>query len=279
MIYPFWYVLIYAFSKGSDAQAGGLYFFPRAFTFENFQYVLKYPGLQQATLVTLARCIVAPVVQVSLCMLGAYALSKRQLPGRKAIITFLMVPMFIGGTVVSNYIIMAKLKLLNNFLIFVLPGAFSYFTSVILRAFIDEIPGELQESALIDGASYPRIFVQIILPLCKASIAAFLFFGVVGQWLDLNTNLLYITKKSLYTLQYIMHRVITSNEARSMIDYTSGSVQKQLEQLNQSLQYQPPTPQVIKMAIIALVTMPILFIYPFFQKYFVKGMLTGSVKA
>ena len=277
MIYPFWYVLILAFNTGSDAARGPIWFWPRQFTLTNFAYVLKYPGLQTATFITIARCIAGPIFSVSVCLMAAFALSKRFIPGRKVIIFFLMGPMFIGGTVVSNYIVIAKLHLLNNFLVFVLPGAFAYFTAVIMRSFIDGIPIELQESAMLDGAGYWTIFLKIIVPLCKPCIAAFLFFAVVGGWLDLGTNLLYITKKSLYTLQYIMYLVMTSSEANNIINVNSHSSGTAIAnmQANKNI----PTSQVIKMAIMVTVTAPVLFIYPFFQKYFIKGMLTGSVKA
>lgn len=276
MLYPFWYILIYSFNKGEDAAKGGIWMWPRAFTLANYSYVLHYPNLQTAALVTIARCIAGPVLSVTVCLMAAYALSKRFLPGRKALIFFLMGPMFIGGTVVSNYIVIAKLHLLNNFLVYILPGAFAYFTAVVMRSFIDGLPNDLQDSAMLDGAGYWTVFWRIIVPLTKPCIAAFLFFSVVGNWLDLQTNLLYITKRSLYTLQYIMYLVINSTEANNIIDVNSSNAGAMISQLSQN--HSIPTPQVVQMAIMVVVTFPILLVYPFFQKYFVKGMLTGSVK-
>ena len=277
MVYPLWYVLVLSLNTGSDAMAGPIWLWPREFTLENYKYVLSYPGIKTAAITTIGRCIVGPIISVMVCMMAAYALSKPNLPGKKAIILFLMGPMFIGGTVVSNYIVMAKLGLLNNFFVFVLPGAFGYFTAVIMRSFIDGIPIELQESATIDGAGHFRIFMSIIIPLSKACMAAFLFFSVVGNWLDLQTSILFITKRSLYTLQYILHLVMTSNEARNIIDVNSRNSAQIISSIQQTRML--PTPQVIKMAIMVVVTFPILLVYPFFQKYFVKGMLTGSVKS
>ena len=279
MIYPFWYVLVLALNTGTDAIRGPIWFWPRKFTLDNFEIVLRYPGLHKAALVTIARCFIGPLINVLVCLFAAFALSKRFLRGRKGIIFFLMGPMFIGGTVVSNYIVMAKMGFLNNFLVYVIPGAFGYFTAVIMRSFIDGIPQELQESAMLDGASYTTIFFQIILPLCKPCIAAFLFFSVVGNWLDMNTTLLYITKQNLYTLQYIMHLVLSSTEAKTIINATTSQNAQQQMAAIQNARSAAPTPQVIKMAIIVVVTFPILFIYPFFQRYFIKGMLTGAVKA
>lgn len=277
MIYPFWYVLVIAFNSPADTAAAPLWLWPRKFTLDNFAAVLQYPGLSSAFVVTALRCLISPLYSTAVCVMAAYALSRRQLPFRKQIVFFLLLPTFIGGSMVSTYVVMAKLHLINNFLVFVLPGAFAYFTAVIMRSAIDELPEELQESAMLDGASYFVIFTRIVLPLIKPVLAAFLFFSVVNNWMDLNTNLFYITKKQLYTLQYLMYQVVQANQARMIIDHNTTDMMAQLEQMERMREV--PTPFSIKMTIIAVVTFPILFIYPFFQKYFVKGMLTGAVKA
>ncbi|MDR3085935.1 MAG: carbohydrate ABC transporter permease [Christensenellaceae bacterium] len=277
MVYPFYYVLIIAFNSPTDTAAAPLWLFPRKLTLVNFETVLQYPGLSRAFLITTLRCLAAPLYSVSVCFMAAYALSNRQLPWRRFIVFFLLLPTFIGGSMVSTYIVIARLKLINTFWVFVLPGAFAYFTSVVMRASLDNLPAELQESAMLDGANYYRIFFQIMLPLSKSVLAAFFFFAVVSNWLDLNSSLFYITKKNLYTLQYIMHLVLKSNEAASIIDHNSQSMDLLLEDMERMRE--KPTPLSVRMAITALVTFPILFIYPFFQRYFVKGMLTGAVKA
>ncbi|MFC5653810.1 carbohydrate ABC transporter permease [Paenibacillus solisilvae] len=277
-IYPFWYILVMSFNTGADAAAGPIWFFPRVFTLENYAFVFQYDRLHSAFIVTSLRCIVGPVISVFVTMLAAFALSKRFLPGRKTVLFFFMLPMFIGGTIISNYVVIAKLGLLNNFLVYVLPGAFGFFSMIIMRTHIEDLPPELQESATIDGAGYVRIFLQIILPLCMPIIAAFSFFAVVGNWLDYYTNLIYVTNRSLSTLQYVLYEIINRAEANTLIDYTktSGAAQRRLMSMANNT---VPTPEVIKMTVMVVVTFPLLFVYPFFQKYFVKGMLTGAVKA
>jgi putative aldouronate transport system permease protein len=277
-IYPFWYILVMSFNTGADAAAGPIWFFPRVFTLENYAFVFQYDRLQTAFFVTTLRCIIGPIISVSITMLAAFALSKRFLPGRKLMLLFFMLPMFIGGSIISNYVVMVKLGLLNNFLVYVLPGAFGFFTMIIMRTHIEELPAELQESATIDGAGYVRIFVQIIWPLCMPIIAAFMFFSVVGNWLDYYTNLIYVTDRGLSTLQFVLYEIINRAEASTLIDFTktSGAAQRRVMSMaNKTV----PTPEVIKMTVMVVVTFPILFVYPFFQKYFVKGMLTGAVKA
>lgn len=277
-IYPFWYVLVLSFNTGSNAAEGPIWFWPREFTLENYIYVLNYNSLKSAFIVTTARCVVGAFLTVSVSMLAAFSLSKRFLPGRKAILFFFMMPMFIGGTMISYFVVMTKLHLLNNFLVYVIPGAFTFFGMVIMRTHIEEIPAELEESAMLDGANYWTIFVQIILPLSKPIIAAFLFFSVVEGWLDLYTNLIYVTDRKLFTLQYILYMVINSNEAAYMardVNAAGAAALHRMKLNSNSL----PTPEVIKMTVMVIVTFPILFIYPFFQKYFIKGMLVGAIKA
>jgi len=281
MIYPFWYVLIIAFNHGDDARFGGIYLWPRSFTLDNFHYVLRYPGLWRAAYITVLRCITGASLSVFICLLTAYALSKRYLKGRKVIIFFLLIPMFFGGTIIARYIVMAQLGLINNFLVYIIPGAFSYFTAIILRSFIDALPYELQESAMMDGAGHFRIFGQIIVPLLKPAIAAWMFFGIVAHWLDVTTNVFFITDRSLWVLQYIMHRVLASAEATVIIstnDPLTAAMQMRYLSQQQST-FKPPTEQVISMAIIAVVTFPMLVIYPFFQRFFVKGTISGAIKA
>lgn len=280
MIYPFWYILVIALNDGDNARLGGIYFWPRMFTLDNFRFVFNYPGLWRAAWITVLRAATGSSLSVLVCLMAAYALSKRYLRGRKFIIFFLLIPLFFGGTTVSRFIVMAHLGLLNNFLVFIIPGAFSYFTAVILRSFIDNLPEGLQESAMIDGAGHTRVFIQIIAPLMKASLAAFMFFGVVHHWLDIQANVLYITDRSLWVLQFLMERVLRAGQAAVIIDVNSPmAAQLQMERLAQGEAFRPPTQQVISMAIMVIVTFPMLVIYPFFQRYFVKGTITGAIKA
>ncbi|QGQ97593.1 carbohydrate ABC transporter permease [Paenibacillus psychroresistens] len=273
-IYPFWYVFVTSLNEGADAAQGPIWLWPRAFTLDNYKYVMAYDTLFSAFTVTVARCIIGSVFSVGVCLLAAYALSKRHLPGRKVILYYLIMPMFIGGSLISNYIVIAKLGLINNFMVYILPSAFIFFSMIIIRTFIEQVPLEIEESAMIDGANYWKIFVKIIVPLSKPIIAAFLFFTVVSGWLDLTTTLLYVTKEKLFTLQYVLYNALTSSSTTYMVDAST------MEDLRRSFSRGTvPTPQVIQMTVMVIVTFPLLFIYPFFQRYFVSGMMLGSVKA
>lgn len=272
-LYPFWYILVYAFNNSQDAQAGNLWFWPRKITLNNFAYVLSGTLLKRAYLVTIARAVSGSALHLVVTGLAAYALSKRYLPGRKVLTYFLIIPMFIGGTMISNYVVMAKLRLLNNFLVYILPWAFSFYIMAIARAFIEEIPASLEESAKMDGAGYLRIFFQLVLPLCTPIIATILIFSVVGHWLDFYMNLVYVTKTELYVLQYVLFRLTSG-----MGDATIGTM---LGQLAGGLAMKSPekfTTETLRLTTLVVVTVPVLFVYPFFQKYIIKGVLLGAIK-
>jgi len=275
MLYPFWYVLIFSLNEGRDAAMGGIWLWPRKFTTSNYMYVLQNPMVNTAYLVTILRTLIGPCIHLIVTATAAYSLGKRDLPGRKWFIYFYMIPMFIGGTLISNYFLFVKLGLLNNFLVYVLPGSFSFFMMVIIRTFFEQLPESLEESALIDGAGYTRIFFKIVLPLSGPIVATTLFFSAVGHWLDFFTCLIYITKKDLRVVQYILYQIVINNETAEMLSQLSTTVDKELIGKQQSI----ITTQVLKMTTLVVVTFPLLFVYPFFQKYFVKGMLVGAIKA
>lgn len=271
-LYPFWYIIVYSFNEGRDSALGGIWFWPREFTVENYRYVLGNSLLTDAFKISILRSAIAPVLSVLVCGLAAYAVSHKNLPGKKFFIVLFMVPMFIGGTLVSNYLVIAKLGLLNQFLVYVVPAAFSFFSMVIIRSFIEQLPEGMAESARMDGAGYVTIFFKIVVPLSKPVIAAFLFFGVVTNWLDFYTNLLYVTKQDLNTLQYILYKIVRESDTAELMKRAV------LEGRTVAAESRQVTLEAIKMTTIVVVTLPILVIYPFFQKYFVKGMLVGAIK-
>jgi len=274
-LYPFWYVLAVSLNEGLDARRGPIYWFPRKFTLENYGFVIRNPRIISATVVTVARAVVFPIFSVFITMLAAYALSKRDIPGRRGILFFYLVPLFIGGTVVTHYLVIAKVGLLDNFLVYILPASFSFFNMVIMRTFVEQIPDSLEESAMMDGAGYFTRFVRIVVPLSKPVLAVFLFFGVVYAWLDFRTNLLYVTNRRLNVLQFVLYEMVIQSQAKDYIMDMSGS-----QSIDQMFKGDvTPKYEVLKMATLVVVTFPIFFVYPFFQKFFVKGIMVGAIKA
>ena len=221
--------------------------------------------------------MVGPVLSVFVTMLAAFALSKRFLPGRKTILFFFMIPMFIGGTIISNYVVIAKLDLLNNFLVYVLPGAFGFFSMVIMRTHIEELPGELQESATIDGGLRPHL-----LPDHPAALHA--DHRRVRVLLGRRQLAGLLHQSDLRHGPFLKHlaiRALRDHQPRGSqhADRFHQDDRRAAAQADVDGEQYRADPEVIKMTVMVVVTFPLLFVYPFFQKYFVKGMLTGAVKA
>jgi putative aldouronate transport system permease protein len=275
-VFPFWYVLMISLNDGRDTALGGIYFYPRKPTLANYQYVLSQRAMRTAYRNTLLRTAIGSVLCLLVSGLTAYSMTKKNLPGRNAVLTYFMIPMFIGGTIVSSYVIIAKLGLLDNFLVYVIPGAFNFFYMIIIRTFMQGIPISLEESAKIDGASYYRIFFQIVLPLCMPVVATVLLFSGVTYWLDFYTNLLYIAKSNLMVAQYLLYNVVRANRMNELTAQQAWAGGQMTWQVRSS--ESPLTSESVKMTVLMVVTLPILVVYPFLQKYFIKGVLIGALK-
>jgi putative aldouronate transport system permease protein len=271
-LYPFWYVVIYALNETQDAYSGGLWFWPRKFTLENIGYILSASQLQRAYLLTLARAVLGPLLHLVVTGFAAYALSKRSLPGRKFITYYLIVPMFVGAPIVATYVVYARMGLMNNFLVYILPGAFGFFMMAVARALFEEIPSSLEESAKMDGAGYLRIFFRLILPLSTPIVATILIFSVVGHWLDFMTNYIFVQNPKLSTLQYLLYQF----QQGSIVPSALGSSMLSTTTVGQArTKFSADT---LKATTLVVITLPIVFVYPFFQGYIIKGLLIGSIK-
>jgi len=271
MIYPFWYVVVYALNDSTNAASGGLWLWPRKFTLGNILYVIKRPTIQKAYLVTIARTVAGPILHLIVTGFAAYALSKRHLPGRRGITYYLIVPMFLGAPLIATYVLYARLGLMNNFLVYILPGAFSFFMMAIARALFEAMPASLEESAKMDGAGYLRIFFRLILPLSTPIVATILIFSAVGNWLDFFTNFVFVQTSKLATLQFLLYLIVNQNQA-------SQGMMGPLKFETPGIGEVKISTETIKATTLVVITLPIIFIYPFFQGYIIKGLLIGSIK-
>jgi len=273
MVYPFWYSLIMSLNDATDAQRGNIWLLPRSFTLRNIQHVLSSPLTSSAYLVTTVRTVVGSVYSVLVTGFAAYFMTKRYLPGRNVIMIFFMIPLFIGGSMITSYIVYMKLGLINNFLIYILPTGYSLVYMVMIRVFIDGLPSSIEESAKLDGAGYLTIFFRLIVPMCAPIVATILLFYAVYHWLDFVTNRTYITDKRLTVLPKLLYDIqIAKDAAKSMAQrvLSGGSIA--------TIDPEEITPNATKYATLVVTTMPILIVYPFFQKYFAKGALMGAIK-
>ena len=241
----------------------GLHLLPEfdKITFEAYQSVLKYRDVWTGYWNTFVRTSLGLALSLVLYTLGAYPLSKRYLPNRRFWNFFIIFTLYFNGGLIPTYILLRNLGMLDKRVVMIIPPAVSGFTLIILRNFFTSIPEELEESALIDGAGPLRILFQIVVPLSKPVLATVSLWTIVYHWNEWFSSMIYITDKGKWVLQYILRRILLEGQVPSIEDVvTTVSSDAQ------------------RMATLVVATLPIICIYPFLQKYFVKGILIGSVK-
>lgn len=273
-IYPFWYVVIYTFSRAELADVRAPIFLPRGFSLSNYKEILTIKGFFPALLVSTVRTLVGTVLSVLACSFLGYLFTQERLPARKFLYRMLIVTMYISGGMIASYIVIKSYGLLNTFWVYIIPGLISAYNVVLIKTYVEQLPASLEESAKLDGAGYLRVFVSIILPLSKPIIATVAVFVAVGHWNSWFDNHIYARANSdLMTLQYLLYNYL--NEAQRIADQiknaTGGSMD--MEQVIASI-----SPKGIRMTITVLASLPIFAVYPFMQKYFVKGIMVGAVK-
>lgn len=273
MVYPFIYILVYSLNDGKDSMLGTLYFVPRQFTLDNYVQVFDNPLIWQAYKITLARTLLGTFLHVTLCTLMAYALSKKSLPGRTFFTFYIFLPTIFSAGFIPYFITLQKLHLINSFWVYVIPMLFNFLHIVIIRTFLQGIPEELEESARIDGHGDLGIFLKIILPLSGPVLATISLFIGVAHWNDWFTGAYYVSDKELIPVQTLLQQLLTEAEA------LSASMQRTQQQGGQTMSATVgATPESLRMALLVITVFPILCIYPFLQRYFVKGVMIGSVK-
>ena len=266
-LYPIWYVIINSFNEGTDAMQGGIFWWPREFTLENYITVFQNPGILKAFGITVAKTVVGTICHVFFTAMVAYAYSRKQLVGRKYYMIIGTITMFFSGGLIPTYLLIRDLGLLDTFWVYIFPVLFSFYDLIIFVSFFRGIPESLEEAARIDGANDFQIFIRIILPLSLPVLATIALFHGVYQWNDYFTGVIYINNPDLQPIQTFLYRVVAQSTSNQMLINAPGSVVTSTV-----------TSQSIKYATMVVTTLPIVIVYPFLQKYFVKGMLIGSIK-
>jgi len=270
-LYPFLYVLAVSLNDPFDTIKGGITIFPRIFTLDNYKEIFNYPSIGRAALISTLRTVIGTITGVFYTAIVAYVLSRKDFFARKLITTLFIITMYVGGGLVPEYLLIRGLGLMNNFLVYILPGLINPFNLIVVRAYIETLPSELQESAMIDGANDFVIFLKVILPLCIPVLATIALFIAVGHWNSWFDTYLYCGgNKNLTTLQYELQKILANAAASSTtIDYYSNLDPTRTMRV---------TPQSLRMAMTIITTLPIVLVYPFLQKYFIKGMTLGAIK-
>lgn len=273
-LYPFWYIFIGTISN-PNIPVRSLFLLPKDVTLFNYIEVIQSKGLLPSIGISVARTAIGTLLAVGFNAFLAYLFTLKQMPGRRFFYRMVIVTMYVSGGLIPTFLVYRTYGLLNNFLVYVLPGAISAFNVVLLKTFMENgIPDSLRESAVLDGAGPMKVFTKIFFPLSGPIVATVALFAAVGQWNSWFDNMIYTSNESsLTTLQYLLYKKL--NEANVLAQAArNGSV----GEVGRLLQEMTLTPDSIRMTITMIATLPIFCVYPFVQKYFVKGIMVGAVK-
>ena len=265
--YPFYYIIIYSLSDPSKITPGFM-LFPRGLSFVAYSDIIADRKVPNAFMVSVLRSLSGTACMLFVTSMAAYVMSKRVLIGHRYISRYIILTMYISAGMIPNYQLIYNLGLAHTFWVYILPGLMSVFSLVLIRTYIESIPASLEESAMIDGASYFRSFAYIVLPMCQPIIATVALFSIVGQWNAYTDTMFYnAADTKLHTLSYVLMQYLKVN---------SASIET--AQRNMKLRTIKPNAQMIKMAITTITMLPIMLVYPALQKYFVKGIMIGAIK-
>ncbi len=271
-IFPFYYLFINTISSNELTGLGLITFYPKGIHFSNYVQVLKLKGLGSAALVSVGRTVIGTALTVFASAFLGYLFTKNEMWGRKFWYRFVVVTMYFNAGILPWFITMMNLGLTNNYLAYILPYIVQPFNIILIKTYIESIPKSLQESAQLDGAGYFVIFYRIIFPLITPILATVAVFSAVNQWNSFTDTLFLMTDSKYFTLQFVLYRYL--NEATSLASIIRSSQGGPININIQNMQ----TPTSVRMTVSMIVVAPILLVYPYFQRYFVKGIMIGAVK-
>lgn len=273
-IYPFYYLIINSVSANDISARGGVLFYPVGVHLKNYVDVIKIKGLGQAAFISVARTVLGSLGTLLGSSFLGFMFTQKKLWKRQFWYRFTVITMYFSAGIIPWYIIMMNLKLTNNFWAYVLPAVVQPFNIILIKTYIENTPIALQEAAEIDGAGVLRIYAQVVVPITKPVLATVAIFSAVGQWNAFQDTLILMTDQKLHTLQYTLYQYI--NQASSLarlIQTTGGAISESI--VNAATKQ---TPTSVRMTVSVIVVIPILLVYPIFQRFFVKGIMIGSVK-
>ncbi|AEE98091.1 carbohydrate ABC transporter permease [Mahella australiensis] len=272
-IYPFIYVIALSFNDGIDAMRGGIYFFPRKFTLENYAKLFEDDRIITSFFISVFRTVVGASLGVIVNSMFAYGISKSDMPFRKFFNWMIVIPMYFGGGIIPYFLICKALNLTNNILVYVIPWLATPFYIMLLRISIKDLPESLEESAHLDGANYWTIYWHIVMPLIKPALATVILLGGIAQWNDWLDGTIMVSDTRLWPMQTLLLNILQGADMMSFfkdknLSTAVGSMARKIS----------ITPESLKMAMLVVTVAPIFMVYPFAQKYFIKGILVGSIK-
>ena len=271
--YPFYYLIINSVSSNDVSALGDVRLFPTGFHLSNYTQVFQLPGLPMAAVVSLGRTVIGTALTVLASAFLGFMFTQSRMWGRTFWYRFLIITMYFSAGLIPVFIIMKTLGLTNNFWVYVLPFVVQPFNIILAKTYVESMPRELQEAAEMDGANIFQVFFRVYLPNMTPILATIAIFSAVTQWNSFQDTLIYITDQSLYTLQYLLYMFINQASSLAQAAQNAGG---NLGQIAGVATQQTPTS--IRMTVSVLVVLPIIFIYPLFQRFFVKGIMLGAVK-
>lgn len=263
-------VLVLAFNDGKDAARGGIWFWPREFTLDNFKEVFDDGSIMTAYGISIGRTVIGTFLSLMVTTLAGFSLKQKDLPGNKLLTVLITFTMLFSGGMIPTYIQYRNLHLLNSFWVYVVPSLVSVTYLLMVRTFFEGIPDSLEESAKLDGCGYFQTYFRIMLPLSKPVIAVVGLYTAVNHWNDWFAGAFYMNDSSLWPVQTVLQNMLTKSMSQQQ---QITSVAEALAQSSVST-----TTDSLKMAAVVVTTVPILCVYPFVQKYFAQGAMIGAVK-
>lgn len=267
VIYPLWFVLIASFSNPADVANGEVWIWPKKLDLSGYRELFKQRQLWMSYRNTIVYTLVGTFVALAVNIPAGYAMSRKDLVGKKWINIFYLIPMFVSGGLIPTYFVVRGFGLLNTFWVMVLPFSVSTYNIIVARTFFkSSLPETLWEAAQIDGCGTFRYFIRFVLPLSKAVLAVIGLWTAVGLWNSWFNALIYVQNENLQPLQLLLRRILIANQ--SLLGAATGTMAQELRQLSDMMKY----------ASIVISTLPIMCLYPFLQKYFNQGVMIGAVK-
>lgn len=268
VLYPIMFVVASSFSSGTAVTGGKVFLWPVDFSLEGYKIVFNNKDIMNGFINSVIYTVSGTAINICITMIAAYALSRSDLPGVNAIMLLFTFTMFFGGGMIPNYMLIQRLGMIDTVWALIVPGALGVYNMIIARTFImNNIPGELLDAAQMDGCGDISFFIRIVLPLSKAVMAVLVLFYGVGHWNSYFSPMLYLNTRKLFPLPIYLKEILISNQIDPST-VTDPELQMRIAQ----------TADVIKYALIVVTTVPVMLIYPFIQKYFVKGVMIGSIK-
>lgn len=268
-IYPFWNLLAVSLNESGDTLRGQVYLWPNVFTLDNYKVVFQNEALLGATMRSITRTVVGTGLSLICSVMLAYTLSRKEFILRKAINMIMIVSMYVSGGLIPTYMLIKNIGLTNSFWVYIIPGLISVFNVIIIRSYFDQLPDGLTEAAKIDGANEFQTLFRIVLPVSMPVLATITLFVSVGHWNSWFDNYMYNTRENLNLLQYELMKILMQSTQQVTSNATGSLAGETLRQI---------TPQSIRATMTIIVTVPILFVYPFLQKYFIQGIMIGAIK-